>query len=378
MAPKKILMTADVVGGVWNYALQLAEGSADRGVNVALATMGRIPSSSQREQIKVLPNVDLYESSYRLEWMEEPWDDLARAGRWLLRLDQQLRPDIIHLNGYAHGALPWAAPVCTVAHSCVLTWWNAVHDEPAPDCWSRYRAVVAAGIGLSDHLVAPSSTMLRMLRTVYGRLPASSVINNGISPDRFRPAEKWPMVFTAGRLWDKAKNIDAVMQCAATLPWRFVIAGEGDLPHQAAKNVSLIGKVSPDVVAHHMAIASIYCLPARYEPFGLSVLEAALSGCALVLGDIPSLRELWNGVAIFVPPDDCGLLERKLRELMEDDASRTTLGEMARQRAGSFTAKRMAASYFDLYKRLLRTGRIAAPSLASLARRLLDMSPESS
>ncbi len=32
-------------------------------------------------------------------------------------------------------------------------------------------------------------------------------------------------------------------------------------------------------------------LPARYEPFGLSVLEAALSGCALVLGDIPSLRE---------------------------------------------------------------------------------------
>ena len=35
-------------------------------------------------------------------------------------------------------------------------------------------------------------------------------------------------------------------------------------------------------------------LPARYEPFGLSILEAALSGCALVLGDLPSLRELWD------------------------------------------------------------------------------------
>ena len=44
-----------------------------------------------------------------------------------------------------------------------------------------------------------------------------------------------------------------------------------------------------------MARASIYALPARYEPFGLSILEAALSGAALVLGDIPSLREVWGG-----------------------------------------------------------------------------------
>jgi hypothetical protein len=45
-------------------------------------------------------------------------------------------------------------------------------------------------------------------------------------------------------------------------------------------------------------------LPARYEPFGLSVLEAALSGCALVPGDIASLRGNWDGVAEFVCPDD--------------------------------------------------------------------------
>jgi glycogen(starch) synthase len=45
-------------------------------------------------------------------------------------------------------------------------------------------------------------------------------------------------------------------------------------------------------------------LPARYEPFGLSVLEAALSGCALVLGDIASLREVWGGAACYVRPGD--------------------------------------------------------------------------
>lgn len=353
-------MTADTVGGVWNYSLRLAEALAERDIEVALATMGRKPSDAQRAQVRALRNIELYESTYRLEWMEEPWDDLARAGRWLLRLERQLQPDIIHLNNYAHGALPWGKPVCTVAHSCVLTWWNAVHSQPAPDSWARYRVAVASGIRLSDHLVAPSLAVLKMLRGVYGSLPISSVIHNGASSARFRPGEKWPIVFTAGRLWDKAKNIDAVIQCAGKLPWPFVIAGEGKPATQPVANVSLIGHVPPETVAHHMAIASIYCLPARYEPFGLSVLEAALSGCALVLGDIDSLRELWNGVAIFVPPDDNAALERTLRELMEDEASRKTLGELAKARAKCFSTKRMAVSYVDLYKGMMRNGRKAS------------------
>ena len=353
----KILMAADTVGGVWNYSLELAEALAAHRITVALATMGREPSPAQIEQVRTLPNVELYASSYRLEWMEEPWDDLARAGKWLLRLERQLRPDIVHLNNYAHGALPWSKPVCTVAHSCVLSWWNAVHHQPAPDCWSRYRVVVATGIRLSGHLVAPSQAILKMLRDIYGSLRSSSVIHNGASAARFRPAEKWPIVFTAGRLWDKAKNIEAVIQCAGNLPWRFVIAGEGKSNTKPTANVSLIGHVSPETVAHHMAIASIYCLPAWYEPFGLSVLEAALSGCALVLGDIDSLRELWNGAAIFVSPDDHVTLERTLRDLMEDDVSRKTLGELAKARAKCFSTKRMAASYVDLYKRMMRVGR---------------------
>ena len=42
--PRRILMTADTIGGVWSYALELAQGLARHGVEVALATMGRVPS----------------------------------------------------------------------------------------------------------------------------------------------------------------------------------------------------------------------------------------------------------------------------------------------------------------------------------------------
>ena len=48
----KILMTADTVGGVWTYALELAGALAPHGVEVALATMGRRLSSAQEADMK--------------------------------------------------------------------------------------------------------------------------------------------------------------------------------------------------------------------------------------------------------------------------------------------------------------------------------------
>jgi glycosyltransferase involved in cell wall biosynthesis len=98
-----------------------------------------------------------------------------------------------------------------------------------------------------------------------------------------------------------------------------------------------------------MSRAPIFALPARYEPFGLSILEAALAGCALVLGDIPSLREHWDGVAIFVPPDDPGLLRLALRSLIDDPQLRQTLAMRARRRALGYSARRMALAYLGAY-----------------------------
>ena len=46
----RVLMTADCVGGVWTYALDLAESLGDFGVEVLLATMGQRPSHAQAGQ----------------------------------------------------------------------------------------------------------------------------------------------------------------------------------------------------------------------------------------------------------------------------------------------------------------------------------------
>ena len=96
--------------------------------------------------------------------------------------------------------------------------------------------------------------------------------------------------------------------------------------------------------------AAIFAAPARYEPFGLGILEAAASGCALVLGDIPSLRENWDGAALFVPPDDAVAWRTTLSCLIACDSRRETLGAAARKRALVFARERMAARYAELYR----------------------------
>ena len=107
--------------------------------------------------------------------------------------------------------------------------------------------------------------------------------------------------------------------------------------------------------------AGIYALPARYEPFGLSVLEAALSGCALVLGDIPSLRELWHGAATFVDPDDAVSLARALTKLIEDEAHRELMALLALDRAQRYSVDAMTDAYFAVYRQLASTPLLSLP-----------------
>src|SRR3954465_475354 len=123
---QRILMTGDTVGGVWTFTLELAEALSARGIEVVLATMGGDPSDGQRAEAARVPGLCLLGSPYKLEWMDDPWRDVAESGRWLLGLEEAYRPDIVHLNSFGHGALPWSAPVVLTAHSCVASWWEAV------------------------------------------------------------------------------------------------------------------------------------------------------------------------------------------------------------------------------------------------------------
>lgn len=351
----KVLMTADAVGGVWTYSLELAGALQQAGCEVLIATMGAPPSPAQRSAARA-GGLAVVESRFALEWMADPWADLERAGAWLLELEARFQPDLVHVNQFAPAALPWRAPTLVVGHSCVLSWWKAVHGTLAPPHWDRYRQVVSAGLHGADMVVAPSAAMLSALDEHYGVGDRALVIHNGRDPRRFRRRTKCDMVLTAGRLWDEAKNAAAVARVAPMLPWTVLVAGEQRRPEGnsvSLEGVRLLGQLSEPALADWYGKAAIYALPARYEPFGLTALEAALSGCALVLGNIPSLREVWGDSALYVDPDDEDRLHDTLARLIAERALREQMADRARRRALRFTARRMAACYRAAYQSLL-------------------------
>jgi glycosyltransferase involved in cell wall biosynthesis len=362
----RILLTTDTVGGVWTYAFDLSRALRAHGIDVALATMGAPVRPDQRRQLEPLDNVRLFESTFKLEWMNDPWDDVRRAREWLLGIEDEFRPDVVHLNGYAHGALPWRSPVLVAGHSCVLSWWQAVKGEPAPPAWDRYWHEVRRGLHAADLVV--TAAMLRELQRLYGPLAEAAVIPNGRDARHFRRDAKEPFVLAAGRLWDEAKNLAALDHATPHLDWPVYVAGDDRAPGGeqgvSAWHVRPLGRLDETSLAKWLGRAAIYALPAKYEPFGLSALEAALCGCALVLGDIESLREVWGDAAVFVPPGDADALRRELIHLIRNPRRRVDLGGRAHRRAGRYTTRAMADAYADAYRRLLDARRGDEPASA--------------
>jgi len=355
--PLKILMTADAVGGVWRYSIDLVEGLVAEGAEVLLATMGPPPSEEQKRQVAAIPNVTLAESDYALEWMPNPWADVDAAGKWLLSLAEDFAADMIHLNGYAHAVLPWRRPVVVVAHSCVFSWWRAVHRCAPGAEWDEYRRRVLEGLAAAGMVVAPSSAMARATATEYG-LPSEKirVVHNFSSSDTPQRATKETFFLAAGRVWDQAKNIAMLQQIAPRLNWEMRVSGSDRGPENsiaAVKSVRFLGMLPYAGLLEQMAHASVFVHPSLYEPFGLSVLEAARRNCCLVLSDIPSLRELWEGAAIFVDPRNPDRWISELNSLTNDPERRQALGERACSHAARYSGRVAISEYRQVYESAL-------------------------
>jgi glycogen synthase len=354
----KILMTTDSVGGVWSYSIELCKALVALGeCEIVLACLGGELGAAARNEARSLSNVYLYESEYRLEWMEDPWDDVEQAADWVHSLLHSTRADLLHLNCYGPAIRDYDVPVLLGAHSCVHSWWRATRGSEPDASWKRYRDCVIRALYTADRVVAPTAASLDAMLACYEEVNLSGraqVIYNGIDPAGWTAARAPSVrfIFGVGRVWDEAKNLRQLAAAAPYLNCPVLIAGEGELNHNSPGVVQLGAQSRTELVPYYRRAAA-FAHPARYEPFGLAVLEAALCGCPLVLGDIPSLRELWDEVAVFVDPDDTQAWREALARLLDHPVERRRRSVAARARAIRYGATNMAAAYATQYRRLL-------------------------
>ena len=369
-----ILITTDTLNGNWTFTRELVSGLITRGLRVSLVSFGEIPMPEQTAWMDRLYGLTYHPTAFRLDWMEEGQHDFQDASAYLCSLIRDLKPDVFHSNQLCHGALPARIPRIVVAHGDLVTWWRAVHGrEPKDSPWLRwYKRTIAEGLSGASAVVAPSEWMLNSIRSAYSQGMRELVIHNGRNPIFFNPyTSKEDSVLAVGRLLDPAKQVNLLTQESHDIP--VCIVGDDStessrkVPVRAdvqfrdgSTGIALKGPQSESQLRMLYSKAAIYAGTSRYDPSGMSILEAALSRCALVLNDIPALRELWGNAAMYFETNDAASLAETVRMVSSDPQVRRNFANRAFQRAREcFNAHRMTDSYIQLY-RSVAARRVAA------------------
>jgi glycogen(starch) synthase len=344
-----VLATTDTIGGVWTYSIDLATGFAARGIRTTLVSLNPAPSAEQRAQALAIPGLELVETDLPLDWTAATAAALAAAAAALGAIAKRYDPDIVHLHSPAFATgRPYSCPVVGVMHSCLATWWGAVRRGPLPADFAWRSRVVRQGLLSCDAVIAPTSSFAQAVARAYG-IASPIAVPNGRAPAPSSGALRQRAVVTAGRLWDEGKNVACLDQAAALIDAPVLAAGPLSGPG-GSKTVLHHARAEGTLSSANTRLlferSEVFASAALYEPFGLAVLEAALAGCALVLSDIPTFRELWDGVAHFVSPDDPRRFAAAMQRLLDDPRE---AGEAARRRAASRTLDAMCEGTLRAY-----------------------------
>jgi glycosyltransferase involved in cell wall biosynthesis len=357
-APRRILLAADCIGGVWQYSIELAAGVAAHGVETVLAVAGPPPTPAQRAEAEAIAGLRLRLLEGRLDWLAGSERELAPLRAELEALADEAEVDLVHLNGATLGNLSVAQPVVATQHSCLATWWQAMRPgEALPEAWRWHRARTAAGLAAAAAMIVPSAAFADQLRQAYGPQLALKVVHNGrTARPRHVTPRRQAVVLTAGRLWDEAKNLRTLDAAAAGIRWPVLAAGPTRGPggqEITLEHVVALGTLDSEALEDRLRHASVFASLAVYEPFGLAVLEAALAGCVLVLSDTATFRELWHDAARFVPAGDASAVRDAVNRLIADGDLRLRLSTRAQARAAAYSAEACLRGTLAVYRRVL-------------------------
>ncbi|MGH9481884.1 MAG: glycosyltransferase family 4 protein, partial [Terriglobales bacterium] len=354
----RILMTSDGVGGLGVFASELARALARHGHRVKLVQLGppaplppnlgegvepvHLPgplewmrdagdaASLESRQLgdapsasgRPLPGSDARpQPDQREGGSSKRWPchaQLARTQSELAALARSWRAELIHANHFAFAACTPGTPAVLGIHSDLVSWWRTVRGLPPPhDAFHGwYRTLVHTALQRAQAVVAPTQAALDDLRSSFG-FDRGEVIPHGCAPEQFRCGLKKKQAVTLGRLWDPAKQISLLRRSDLAMP--VAVAGELHPPGSGAAGlrgprraavtdgsagreaggprlmeIEFLGPLPRSEVIGLLARARVYIATSGYEPFGLAPLEAAFCGCALLLNDLPSFREVWG------------------------------------------------------------------------------------
>jgi glycosyltransferase involved in cell wall biosynthesis len=220
----------------------------------------------------------------------------------------------------------------------------------------------------ADRVIAITAALARFQIERVGLPPDKvEVIHYGLDdvPQAWGPNPSDPVPADARVLLcvcrlERQKGVDVAIRALSDVDGaHLVVLGEGperpeleQLARELDVPVYLPGRV-PDVSAW-LRRASLLVHPARWEGFGLALLEAMLAGLPVVATRVSSIPEIVvdGETGLLVPPDDAAALARAVNQVLTQPSG---YGERGLERARrEFSVARMADRTLTVYERACR------------------------
>lgn len=189
------------------------------------------------------------------------------------------------------------------------------------------------------------------------------IIPNGVYFDDFNPKKKEKKVLVVTRLFER-KGVQYVIEAMNDIKgYELVICGDGPYKEQLEKqisklnvnNIHLLGYVSPERLKYEYGTASIFVFPSSAESFGIVLIEAMASGCAVITSNDTACPDVVGNAALLVRPKSSDDIKDSLTLLINNNELLIKLGLNAKKRVEeNFSWKKIVKQYLNLYENLIK------------------------
>jgi glycosyltransferase involved in cell wall biosynthesis len=291
------------------------------------------------------------------------------------------RPDLVHIPHYVVPALA-PGPLVANVHDVIQLFYP---PRPRYQLAALYfRVVLRSTLRRTRRVITGSRTSRRDLVNLFRADPDRiDVIQNGADEGlavRPEPAEletvkshydlRPPLTLVVSN--DKPhKNLDVVLRAyhlahrSRGLPGQLVMVGGVGSDHhlvRRAERLGLEGRIRclGRVPSAHLCglyhLSAVLLHIARYEGFGLPVLEAMRAGLPVVTSNLGAMREIGEGAARLVNPLDVSEVAETLERVVVDDPLRRRMIEAGTRRAEALTWERTVEGTLESYRKVLGGG----------------------
>lgn len=313
-----------------------------------------------------------------VRWGYRPWRSLVAAGQWLRWPMNGLVPGAALFHATEH-LLPPLRDIPTV-----LTVHDLIFEHLPQHHKLLNRTYLGATMPLfcrrASAILTVSEATKRDLLALYGVAAERVTVIPEAADPRFRPQPPEvvarvrkryglpPRYVLAVGTIEPRKNLSRLVDACGPLMDdglidALVIVGglgwlyEGFLRHVEdspwRERIIRPGYVPDDDLPAVYAGALVSAQPSLYEGFGLPVLEAMASGCAVCAGEVSSLPEVGGDAALYVDPHDTEAMSETLRTLARDGALREEMARRGIARAACYSWERTARETLALYERVI-------------------------